>query len=503
MALLKEFLQGLSSKDPVTLDVARSAAEEVAKSKGFLDDEKKDLFVALYEQASKSTTQSSNAQPEGRKKRRPLQDYVRMGHYLTDDIWQKLLSSGSMDSKCEALFKHLSKLGLELPSEPTFGMSATLLLWSTPARHQQFQLHGNFLKLKKALQTHLKHSPKVDVFIEELPADFDALPEKLRSLAFPSGAAPAKIPVDEGELFLVFNKIPQRNTKKVVVSCASIDNVSNNPATMTGFLSELQGMMTMWRQSQEPSITYLGGRGKLGASVREGNLLMRGLSADSQPSPNGQAALMNAPSSESLVPQGDKSAKQETPLALPEPPAQATAAGTQPGETATTDPADRDLINLAGQNKADADGELSSLEKSAQKLKQLADKKEKCKNGKLEKSPDAVHKARKQPAGSKPGPKPGHKTKPGSKPGPKTKPGPKPGCKAKAGLKPGPKGKPGPKPSQTVAQSATKVLKHDAKKKAPIPSWGQRMKLRPEGCSACRARPGCCRSCWLKRGYRE
>ena len=103
MALLKEFLQGLSSKDPVTLDVARSAAEEVAKSKGFLDDEKKDLFVALYEQASKSTTQSSNAQPEGRKKRRPLQDYVRMGHYLTDDIWQKLLSSGSMDSKCEAL----------------------------------------------------------------------------------------------------------------------------------------------------------------------------------------------------------------------------------------------------------------------------------------------------------------------------------------------------------------------------------------------------------------
>lgn len=317
------------------------------------------------------------------------------------------------------MFKHLSKLGLELPSEPTFGMSATLLLWSTPARHQQFQLHGNFLKLKKALQTHLKHSPKVDVFIEELPADFDALPEKLRSLAFPSGAAPAKIPVDEGELFLVFDKIPQRNTKKVVVSCASIDNVSNNPATMTGFLSELQGMMTMWRQSQEPSITYLGGRGKLGASVREGNLLMRGLSADSQPSPNGQAALMNAPSSESLVPQGDKSAKQETPLALPAPPAQATAAGTQPGETATTDPADRDLINLAGQNKADADGELSSLEKSAQKLKQLADKKEKCKNGKLEKSSDAVHKARKQPAGSKPGPKPGHKTKPGSKPGPK------------------------------------------------------------------------------------
>ena len=43
------------------------------------------------------------------------------------------------------------------------------------------------------------------------------------------------------------------------------------------------------------------------------------------------------------------------------------------------------------------------------------------------------------------------------------------------------------------SEKKTKVLK-------PL-SERQRMKLRPQGCGRCRERPGCCRSCWVLRGY--
>ena len=39
-------------------------------------------------------------------------------------------------------------------------------------------------------------------------------------------------------------------------------------------------------------------------------------------------------------------------------------------------------------------------------------------------------------------------------------------------------------------------------KAIPLVTQKQRMKWRPHGCPTCRNTPGCCPSCWLKRGYR-
>ena len=61
--------------------------------------------------------------------------------------------------------------------------------------------------------------------------------------------------------------------------------------------------------------------------------------------------------------------------------------------------------------------------------------------------------------------------------------------------------KPVAKPAAFKAKAvATKMPMHS---KGPIPQGRQRLKLRPDGCSKCRQRPGCCDSCWVGRGYRK
>ena len=40
-------------------------------------------------------------------------------------------------------------------------------------------------------------------------------------------------------------------------------------------------------------------------------------------------------------------------------------------------------------------------------------------------------------------------------------------------------------------------------KKGAIPSLDKRRQLRPQGCSRCRWVEGCCRSCWIGRGYHD
>ena len=184
-----------------------------------------------------------------------------------------------MDSKCDALFGHLVKLGLQLPSEPSFGTSATLLLWASPARENQFQLHSNFLRLKKALQQYMRSAPKSTMFLPQLPACFADLPEELRNAAFPGGVEPAKPPLEEGELHMVFRRMPLRVTKCAQVSCQTVDTLDAPQNGLSRFLQTLLHMSQGQQHGQhDVPITLTGGqgRGRLGAGVAHANQLMSG-----------------------------------------------------------------------------------------------------------------------------------------------------------------------------------------------------------------------------------
>ena len=53
----------------------------------------------------------------------------------------------------------------------------------------------------------------------------------------------------------------------------------------------------------------------------------------------------------------------------------------------------------------------------------------------------------------------------------------------------------------THKRPAAAILKRPASKLTPVPGWStaRRMKAYPEGCSKCRDKPGCTRSCFASR----
>lgn len=57
--------------------------------------------------------------------------------------------------------------------------------------------------------------------------------------------------------------------------------------------------------------------------------------------------------------------------------------------------------------------------------------------------------------------------------------------------------KPSSNAKKTISKSKEKAK--DPKKSSDVPSATERMKLKPNGCSKCRRRPGCCDSCWKSR----
>ena len=71
---LKDFLGSLKTRDPLTLEAAKNGAEMVAKSSVFVENEKKELFVALYERIA--ATPPNPETVSQRTKRQSLQDYT-------------------------------------------------------------------------------------------------------------------------------------------------------------------------------------------------------------------------------------------------------------------------------------------------------------------------------------------------------------------------------------------------------------------------------------------
>lgn len=78
----------------------------------------------------------------------------------------------------------------------------------------------------------------------------------------------------------------------------------------------------------------------------------------------------------------------------------------------------------------------------------------------------------------------------------------KPAMKKPSAAKARPKGKVVAlkRPSAASSVQSQPAAKHS---KGPIPSKAKRLKLKPNGCSKCRERKGCCDSCWIGRGFRK
>lgn len=147
------------------------------------------------------------------------------------------------------------------------------------------------------------------------------------------------------------------------------------------------------------------------------------------------------------------------------------------------EPAEQRLLELAKQSckaKTDTDTHpTGAVQMSAEKLKEMAEKRDAEKKGKGAK-----------PNSSKVAKTPKH-AKPYSSKAAKT---PKQAKKHNDVAKPGKK----------KVVKAVKEPVHGQKgrkSRGRIPTKARRLKMMPKGCSTCRFVPGCCNSCWLKKGF--
>ena len=110
-----------------------------------------------------------------------LQDFVRLPHFLTSEVWCVLQNDGEAESKVEQLAVFAASLGLRHPTEATFQMMTALVLVSrtgsptiTPSQKYASLQHmkRSFRSLQKLPEVYV---PSLPATVERFKQDFPML----------------------------------------------------------------------------------------------------------------------------------------------------------------------------------------------------------------------------------------------------------------------------------------------------------------------------------------
>ena len=173
---------------------------------------------ALIGKVAEKTTQTSDSSV-GRPK---LQNFTTIQHFLTAEVWARLLSDKmSASSKMETLLTEMVSLALRHPSEGTFQVMAGLYLATSEglsggmkvAAHLKYSV---LQSIKKGWRAMAKPTPPT--FVAELPATPDLFRKSFPGLyteAFGEGA-PAPCPLDQMHLAALVASVPMRSRSKML-----------------------------------------------------------------------------------------------------------------------------------------------------------------------------------------------------------------------------------------------------------------------------------------------
>lgn len=493
-------------------------------------------------------------------KRASMQDYKCFPLYLTEDLWHMLESTATTTSqlrKLERLSTYLvTSLGLRHPSEQTQAVLVALLGRRLDALQQTALLQTVKSVLKTACTRAKQQGTPLpaDTYIETLPAGFDELPEAVRTHVASLKISGVPVGVNLEEIWQTARATPLRSrNQQLVLQQAVQGRIPQGGALLQGMQS-LQGMQALQQQMATQTATMVATAlvGALGARQEEvslPNLQMFPKTADSgaaasraagleQLMSRAQAPNLNVGSASATALRAEGG---QVPLALKNGIAQASESmeqvltselgtgGTRQDECASAEEVPAGTLRAAGSGsgskpapstvvveessaapqppdpstdipsqvptqvaetvkllaeahyqkslpvagKGKGKGRVRSLKKpaaacaapwkrpaSAQAIQQVEQQ--------VESSQSSISVAKKRPA-----------TAGGSK-SVKRRPASAVGSKA---------AKNGPPP----AASAVTGLKKLSEK--------ERFERQPHGCSSCRGRSGCCRSCWAKRGF--
>lgn len=154
--------------------------------------------------------------------RRSLQDYTQLAHYIDENMWAELLcKETSQNNKLNALLLHCMKLGLQLPSEPTYQAITALFLVVAEGKDKVAHLspavrHETYKSLKTTFKRLLSRSGHTGPFVSELPLQPAAFLKKYptwHACAFGDGG-PALSKLQHSELMTVASMIPMRASRQ-------------------------------------------------------------------------------------------------------------------------------------------------------------------------------------------------------------------------------------------------------------------------------------------------
>ena len=112
--------------------------------------------------------------------RRRLQAYVHIYDFLTDSVWEQLLSAEiPRRDKIACLVTHSAKLGLQNASEPTLGMLCALCHWTTWKADPQAPITcADFQSVKHEIRMALETCVSKGLcgpWLQQLPSEREAL----------------------------------------------------------------------------------------------------------------------------------------------------------------------------------------------------------------------------------------------------------------------------------------------------------------------------------------
>ena len=416
------------------------------------------------------------------------QDYRTLVHFLTEDVWNALRDrERSQLAKVDVLCRYLVEtLGLRYPSEPTFASVAAVAQCFVNAGNDLTSLLGTCKSVMKTTTVRAQQASR-------------ALPAEEYIVVLP--VAPSGFSVGLQQHFnqnnVVFSAVPEGISAEVVMQTAAsiplrsthrsiqLQKKIQEQQSMGAFglaaaLPQLQMAQAMMMGSFFPAANterglqnlQIFGNSKERAASSRGNTLAELMDRAEQP-----PAVASQPA-ESAVPL----------LALQDKPAGSSESLTKPESAALGVPPDRK--ESTDVEPTNVDDSVSPKAKEPSVATEVAEALAMAHYNKELPADDGKGSGLRRPAARKAQMK-------------------KPAASLKVAVTAKTAGPSLKKPAAASKRVASKmagsvVQRKGSEKKTKVLkplSERQRMKLRPQGCGRCRERPGCCRSCWVLRGY--
>ena len=396
--------------------------------------------------------------------RRALQQCSNFKAYLSRADIESLQSSEvSFLGKVDVVTTRMLRIGLHCPSEKCFGYIVALVQGLANVQSNDDDLKTMLEEYKKSLRNKKKNIPRPSVHLLLYPVDPNDLPQELLASGWDQNDPPARLNVGPDDLRPI-GPLRHHNKRLAKNRVPDMAMASSGPVAAGG----VQGMlMNMMMQQQQLFMQMQGMNGQ--------DPELPGLHLF-KPKKKQQLALMDQSESAAAGQPASAAAGQPASAAAGQPASAASAEVPKQTVQRAATPQHSVLQLPAVTPQPENDRPVVSAEEQAQMVADAMHSR------KEEKAPKPKSKA-KATAKAKGSTKSAHQAKASPKPKARGKP------KAKGKAKAAPSLPGGLRPLETFCVNGKNLT----------PTF--RLKLYPNGCSKCRFRKGCTKSCWTDRKF--